>query len=175
MERFLSPVAVVRGLYFEKIGNNDSYLLIPRQPCRPFLTRQPPFFSILREPFLFLSGPPYLLARIQLRVIGSLWRQLRDFSKWRHQPIPIERVRISGTSGKPWWRKEVKVDLIERPMFPFIGKEYRFDFFVRKGFVYGILDRFLDGYPMEFWSVRTVLCVVRIGIGIKGGIYSLWK
>lgn len=84
-------------------------------------------------------------------------------------------MRISGTSGKPWWREEVKVDLIERPMFPFIGKENRFDFFVRKGFVYGILDKFLDGYPMEFWSVRTVLCVVRIGIGIKGRIYSLWK
>lgn len=148
MERFLSLVAVVRGLYFEKIGNNDSYLLIPRQPCRPFLTRQrfsPP--SILREPFpsgSFLSGPPYLLARIQLRVIGSLWRQLRDFSKWRHQPIPIE-------SGNLWrqWKALERVERWFRPVFLFIGKEYRFGFSVKDLFM-GLLVGFLMDTQWNF-------------------------
>lgn len=147
MERFLSPVAVVRGLYFEKIGNNDSYESWYRgNPVVPFSPVNDPLplalysQGTLSLPALFWVAPPYLLARIQLRVIGSLWRQLRDFSKWRHQPIPIESGNLWRGSGKAWkgWRWI-------RSVFLFIGKKYCFDIvsLLKKDLFMGFLLGFL--------------------------------
>lgn len=97
MERFLSPVAVVRVLYFEeKIGNNESNLLIPTTTFLNPSLYSPETLSLLEWP------SPYLLARIQLRVIGSLWRQLRDFSKWRHQPTIESSLWRQRAAWKGW-------------------------------------------------------------------------
>lgn len=59
--------------------------------------------SYFDEPFpsgsLFLKWSPYPLARSQARVIGSLWRQLRDFSKSPSRPCS----RIDHWFSLVWW------------------------------------------------------------------------